>query len=131
MKKIYSKQDPEKLLPKLIESIKEDKPVPIYGDGLQSREWIHVDDNVEQILELMLSSGINEVYNIGSGYHYKNIEIVNYVGEQLNKEVKREHVDDRLGHDKIYKLDNHKITQFLGERVYQTLEGFLKDEIKK
>jgi dTDP-glucose 4,6-dehydratase len=123
-------QDSEKFLPKLIKSIKEDSKVPVYGDGLQSREWIHVDDNALIILELLLSSAEDEVYNVGSGYHYKNIEIVNYVGEVLGKEVKRAHVKDRLGHDKVYKLDNAKVASFLGEKVFQCLEGFLKDEVK-
>jgi len=124
-------QDAEKFLPTVFNSIAEGKEVPVYGDGLQSREWIHVDDNAELILELALSAAKDEVYNIGSGYHYKNIEIVNYLGEILGKKVKRTHVEDRLGHDKVYKLDCSKVGEFLGEQVCQTLEGYLKDEVRK
>ena len=124
-------QDPEKFIPKIFQSIKNGDKVPVYGDGLQSREWIHVDDNAQVILELMLSAADNEVYNIGSGYHYKNIEIVNYIGKILGKKVNREFVEDRLGHDKVYRLNNEKAEAFLGESVYQTLEGFLKDESKR
>ena len=124
-------QHPEKLLPLLFECIKEGKEVPIYGKGLQSREWIHVDDNAEIILELLLSSARNEVYNIGSGYHYKNIEIVNFVGHLLGEKVKYNYVKDRLGHDKAYRLDTSKVDSFLGTKIYQTLEGFLKDEVKR
>jgi len=121
-------QDSEKFIPTIFKSIAEGGEVPIYGNGLQSREWMHVDDNAQVILELVLSKAKNETYNIGSGFHYKNIEIVNYIGEILGKEVLRKEVDDRLGHDKAYRLDNAKIEKFLGDRVYQTLEGFLKDQ---
>jgi len=130
-------QDDEKFLPTLFKSIAEGKEVPVYGDGLQSREWIHVDDNAQIILDLLLSSATNEVYNIGSGYHYKNIEIVNFVGESLGKEVKYKHVADRLGHDRAYRINASKVEEFLHGfdqgymRVYQTLEGFLKDEVVK
>ena len=123
-------QDKEKFLPTLFNAIAEGKEVPVYGDGLQSREWIHVDDNAQIILELMLSAATDETYNIGSGYHYKNIEIVNFVAELLEKDVKYKHVADRLGHDKAYRLNNSKVEGFLGERVYQTLEGYLKDEVR-
>ena len=124
-------QDQEKFLPTIFKSIKEGKEVPVYGNGLQSREWIHVDDNAQIILELMLSAAKNEVYNIGSGYHYKNIEIINFIADLLGKDVKYNHVADRLGHDKAYRLDTKKIDSFLGDRVYQCLEGFLKDEVSK
>ena len=124
-------QDPEKLLPKIFKSISEGCEVPVYGDGLQSREWIHVDDNCEIILELLLSKAKNEAYNIGSGFHYKNIEIINFIGEILGKKVKRDFVADRLGHDKEYRLNNSKTSAFLGDKIFQTLEGFLKDEIRR
>jgi len=123
-------QHKEKFLPTIFDSIANDKDVPVYGDGLQSREWIHVDDNVEIILELVLSNVKDEIYNIGSGYHYKNIELVNYIGECLGTKVKRVPVEDRLGHDKVYRLNCKKVEGFLGERVYQCLEGYLKDEAK-
>tara|TARA_R100000458_G_C8278031_1_gene253843 strand:+ start:6296 stop:7261 length:966 start_codon:yes stop_codon:yes gene_type:complete len=121
-------QDPEKFLPKAFESIKKGKEIPVYGDGLQSREWIHVDDNAQVILDLLLSAAKDEVYNIGSGYHYKNIELINYISDCLGVDVAYSHVSDRLGHDRVYRLNNSKTEKFLGERVYQTLEGFLKDQ---
>jgi dTDP-D-glucose 4,6-dehydratase len=92
---------------------------------------MHVDDNCEIILELMLSKATDESYNIGSGYHYKNIEIINFIGETLGKEIKRDFVADRLGHDRSYRLNNNKASEFLGDKVFQTLEGFLKDEIRR
>jgi len=124
-------QNPEKFIPKVFKAIKGDLEIPIYGDGLQSREWMHVDDNCQTILELMFSSAENEEYNIGSGFHYKNIEIVKYIAKQLGMELKTVHVEDRLGHDRVYRLNNKKTEEFLGEKVYQTLEGFLKDEISR
>ena len=123
-------QDPEKLIPKIFKSINEGREVPVYGDGLQSREWMHVDDNCEIILELVLSKVKNESYNIGSGYHHKNMDIINFIGTTLNKKVSRAFVADRLGHDKAYRLNNNKTFEFLGDKVFQTLEGFLEDEIR-
>ena len=121
-------QDGEKFLPTVFRSIKEGKEVPVYGDGMQSREWIHVDDNVKVILKLILSAPENQIYNIGTGDQIKNIDIVKSVGEYLGAEVKYKHVDDRLGHDKVYSLNNSKLNTFLGKRHYKTLEGFLKDQ---
>tara|TARA_R100000458_G_C8275311_1_gene250349 strand:- start:1388 stop:2359 length:972 start_codon:yes stop_codon:yes gene_type:complete len=124
-------QNPEKFLPKLFTKIAENEPVPVYGDGGQIREWIHNDDNCAMIGYLMLSSARNEVYNIGSGYHYKNIDIVKYVAKTLLRDVDYKYVDDRLGHDRMYSLNSGKVEDFLGERVYLSLEGFLKDEVGK
>jgi dTDP-glucose 4,6-dehydratase len=121
-------QNPEKFLPKIFEAAKNGDTVPVYGDGKQSREWIHTDDNVAQICSLMRSEATNRIYNIGSGYHYKNIEIVRFL--QRYFPLKFEFVDDRLGHDKIYSLDCTKIKRFLGDKVYYPLEGFLKSEIE-
>jgi len=124
-------QHPEKFLPKMFSNIENGLPVPIYGDGGQLREWIHTDDNCEIIGELMLSAAKNEVYNIGSGYHYKNIKVVDYVGKILEKDVEYNHVEDRLGHDREYNLDCGKVEKFLGEKVFLSLEGFLKDEVNR
>ena len=121
-------QDPEKFIPKIFEAIHNGEEVPLYGDGLQTREWISVEDNVQIILNLMSSSARNEIYNIGSGYHNKNIELIKYIGECLEAEVVYKHVKDRLGHDRVYRINNSKVETFLGERVYQPLEGFLKDQ---
>jgi len=124
-------QHPEKFLPKLFSKVAQNEPVPVYGDGGQVREWIHNDDNCDIIGNLMLSNATNEIYNIGSGFHYKNIDIVKYVGKILGRDVDYAHVDDRLGHDRLYSLDCRKTENFLGEKVYLSLEGFLKDEVRK
>tara|TARA_R110000824_G_scaffold9229_3_gene41384 strand:- start:3600 stop:4571 length:972 start_codon:yes stop_codon:yes gene_type:complete len=125
-------QDPEKFIPTVFKSIKEGKKIPVYGDGLQSREWIHVDDNVQIILELMLSGAKNEVYNIGSGHHYTNMEIVEFIAHLLPYSTSTyEHVADRLGHDRAYRLDTQKVDSLLVDRVYYCLDDFLRDEVSK
>jgi len=95
-------QNNEKFIPKIIQSIKDDKEVPVYGDGTQVREWIHAYDNVKRIYTLLVSDEVNEIYNIGSGERYQNIEIIKMIGEILGKDVKFKYVKDRLGHDKRY-----------------------------
>ncbi len=125
-------QHPEKFLPKIFKSINSGKKVPVYGDGKQTREWIHVTDNVQIIYTLMSLSTKDLVVNIGSGYHFKNIEVIKIIGKLMNKSVKTVNVKDRLGHDRKYSLNcKYLIDSKIGDYVFLTLEGFLKDEIKK
>jgi dTDP-glucose 4,6-dehydratase len=99
------RQHPEKFLPKIHECIKEGKEVPVYGDGQQVRQWIHVDDNVKIVADLMFDDRtLNGIYNISSDIEYKNIDIINVIGDILGKEVKYKFVPDRLGHDRAYRL---------------------------
>jgi dTDP-glucose 4,6-dehydratase len=98
-------QHPEKFLPKIYQCVKDGTEVPVYGDGKQIRQWIHVDDNVKIVADLMFDERtLNNTYNISSDIEYKNIDIVNTVGEILGKEVKYKFVPDRLGHDRVYRL---------------------------
>ena len=125
-------QHEEKFLPKVFKSIKNGDPIPVYGDGSQIREWIHTDDNVSDILQLMLSPKVlNQVVNIGSGVHFRNIEIVKMIGNFLGRNPEMEFVADRLGHDKVYRLDCAKLNRYIGDKAYLPLEGFLKDEARK
>lgn len=121
-------QHPEKFIPKIFECLKLDREVPLYGDGRQKREWIHVTDNVEIISNLMYSDTIvNEVVNIGSGYRYQNIDILQKLSD-LHKygKLKVKKVKDRLGHDVIYQLDTSKLKNYLGDDfVFTPLETFL------
>lgn len=123
-------QHREKFLPTVFNSIKEGKPVPVYGDGKQVREWIHTDDNVHFIFTLMLGETLtNEVFNIGSGFHYTNLEIIEMTSKYLGKEVKYEHVKDRLGHDRRYSLDCSKLHEYMPSSDWcTTLETFLMGE---
>lgn len=122
------KQHPEKFIPKIFECIKSGKAVPLYGDGRQKREWIHVKDNVEIIYSLMMSEEVvDEVVNIGSGYHYRNIQILMKIKDIVEYgSLKLEKVPDRLGHDVVYQLDTTKLKKYLGDDfVFTPLESFL------
>ena len=112
-------------------SIKEGKEIPVYGDGQQIREWIDVNDNVEQIYNLMLSDEVNEIFNIGTGERYTNLRIVEMVAEAMNSNVVFRHVDDRLGHDRRYALDSTKLKERGFEKDYKTLTDFLREEVIK
>jgi len=120
-------QHHEKFLPTIAKSIKEDKPVPLYGDGKQMREWIWVEDNVRLIYDLMISQ--IGIWNIGSGDTWTNRSIIQQIGVILNKKVKLENVEDRLGHDRRYSVDFTKLQ--LLKKSYKittkTLEKFLTE----
>jgi len=114
-------QFPEKLIPKMIFNIINNKPLPIYGRGKNSREWMHVQDHCEALLLIFLKGKIGENYNIGSGMNLKNIDIAkkllkiakNKSLKNINK-VKIKFVKDRPGHDFRYALNNKKILKKLG-----------------
>jgi len=114
-------QHQEKLLPTIINCIKNDIPIPVYGDGLNIREWIHADDNSKAIFDFMISDTIG-VKNIGSGERYTNLEIIGIIEKILNKPVKFNFVEDRKGHDRIYAL----VSNYEGSLDY-TLKKYLKE----
>ena len=120
-------QNDEKFLPTIARSIKENKPIPLYGDGKQMREWIWVEDNSQIIYDLMISE--DGIWNIGSGDNWTNRSIVQQIGVILNKKVKLEHIEDRLGHDRRYSIDFSKLTYFKGtyNLTTKTLEKFLTE----
>lgn len=124
-------QNAEKFIPTIMRSIANDQPVPVYGDGKQVREWIDVEDNVQLIYELMLSDLEGEVYNIGSGERYENIEILNMIGEMLGKTPKYEFVADRLGHDRRYALDSTKVREIFSDWETLSFREFLLEEVSK
>ena len=116
-------QHQEKLLPTIINCIKNDIPIPVYGDGLNIREWIHADDNSKAIFDFMLSDTIG-VKNIGSGERYTNLEIIGIIENILNKSIKFNFVEDRKGHDKIYAL----VSDYKG-KLNHTLEKYLTENL--
>lgn len=123
-------QHPEKLIPFFIHNILNNKQVPVYGDGLNVRDWLHVEDHCRAI-DLVFHKGIpGEVYNIGGNNEKKNIEITRLVlselgaGEELIKYVK-----DRLGHDRRYAIDSSKIQDQLGWSPSYTFERGIKQTI--
>jgi dTDP-glucose 4,6-dehydratase len=106
-------QNKEKFLPKIFDSIINEKTVPVYGDGKQIREWMYVKDNVEVIFDLMMDDKVvNEVYNIGTDNTFYNLELVKKISEIIGKDVTFEFVTDRLGHDGKYNLDCTKLKEY-------------------
>ncbi len=109
------KQHPEKLIPKLIYNILNNKPLPIYGKGTNSREWIYVKDHCEALIKVFLKGKIGEFYNIGSNRNLNNLQVskelikVSKKKIKLGKKVKIQFVKDRPGHDLRYALNSNKI----------------------
>ena len=113
------KQHPEKLIPKLIYNILNNRPLPIYGKGTNSREWIYVKDHCEALIKVYKNGKIGEFYNIGSNKNLSNLEvcqkILNVSKKLINigNKIKISYVKDRPGHDVRYALDSRKIRQEL------------------
>ena len=111
-------QFPEKLIPKIISNIISNKPLPIYGKGKNSREWIYVKDHCEALFRLYLKGKVGQSYNIGSNKNLRNIELVKKILRiikmkkfKIGKKVKIKFVKDRPGHDLRYALNNKKINK--------------------
>ena len=123
-------QFPEKLIPLMIINSLNDKKLPIYGDGLNVRDWIYVIDHSKAI-ELVLDKGNDgEVYNIGANAEKRNIEIVKLILNQLGKsEELIEYVKDRPGHDKRYAINSSKIKKKLGWEAKYSFEDAIQDTI--
>ena len=122
-----SHQHKEKFLPTIMESIKNDKPIPVYGDGKQVREWIWVRDNARVIFDLMLTE--YGIWNIGSGDVYQNIDIITMIGKILNKDIKFDYVEDRLGHDRKYTLNSEKLRYKNNNFITKSLKEYLKEQM--
>ena len=137
-------QFPEKLIPKLIFNIINNKSLPIYAKGKNSREWMHVQDHCEALLLVYLKGKIGESYNIGSGINLKNIDIAKELIKiaknktlKINKKVKIKFVKDRPGHDFRYALNNKKILNKLGWKskikfytgLSKTFDWYLNNQI--
>ena len=114
------KQHPEKLIPKMIYNIINNKSLPIYGKGKNSREWIYVTDHCEALIKIYKKGKLGEFYNIGSNKNLNNIQITKMLLSIANKhmkigsKVKIEYVKDRPGHDLRYALNSNKIKKKLG-----------------
>lgn len=123
-------QFPEKLIPLMISRALNDESLPIYGDGLNIRDWLYVEDHCSAI-DLVIHQGRNgEVYNIGGNNERTNIHIVKTILEQLGKpESLISFVEDRLGHDRRYGIDPTKITEELGWKPKHNFETGIKETI--
>lgn len=124
-------QFPEKLIPLTINNCLKEKELPIYGDGMQVRDWLHVFDHCEAIDMVLHKGEDGEVYNIGGNNEKANIEIVKLIIKALDKsEDLIKYIKDRPGHDRRYAIDNTKITTQLGWEPAYTFEQGMKETIQ-
>lgn len=132
-------QFPEKLIPLMVLNALEGKPLPIYGKGLNVRDWLYVEDHCEAIWTVIEKGKIGDTYNIGGNNEWKNIDIVNEICKLLAEELGRDpaefnklitYVQDRPGHDMRYAIDSTKIKTQLGWEPKETFETGLRKTIK-
>ncbi|STO54467.1 dTDP-glucose 4,6-dehydratase [Canicola haemoglobinophilus] len=135
-------QHPEKLIPRMILNALKGKPLPIYGDGLQIRDWLFVEDHVRALYKVLLNGKIGESYNIGANCEKTNLEVVQMICDLLDQLAPNKpkgiklysdlitHVDDRLGHDKRYAINADKICQELGWQPEQDFASGLRNTMK-
>jgi dTDP-glucose 4,6-dehydratase len=108
-------QFPEKVIPLFVTNLIEGKKVPVYGNGLNVRDWLHVDDHCRAIHLVLMSGKPGEIYNIGGGRELTNMELTNVILQLLNKKQDDvQFIADRIGHDQRYSVDYSKIHQDLG-----------------
>ena len=124
-------QFPEKLIPLMINNCLNDRPLPVYGDGMQIRDWLHVKDHCSAIAAVLSKGKTAEVYNIGGNNEKANIEIVRLITKAMGKgEELITYVKDRPGHDRRYAIDNTKITTHLGWTPSYTFEQGIAETIE-
>lgn len=130
-------QYPEKLIPFFISQLLKGEKVPVYGDGLNVRDWLYVYDHCEAIDVVLHKGKVGEVYNIGGHNEKTNMEITRLILEAMDKdESSIKYVEDRLGHDRRYAISNDKITSELGwapsitfeEGIKLTIDWYLKHQ---
>jgi len=136
------RQHPEKLIPKLIYNILNNRSLPIYGNGKNSREWIYVKDHCEALLKVFLKGKMGEFYNIGSNKNLDNLQVTKHLLRnsknliKLGKNVKIKFIKDRPGHDLRYALDSKKIKNKLNwypktdfsNGIKKTIKWYLENE---
>ena len=129
-------QFPEKLIPLMIINALHDKPLPVYGEGLNVRDWLYVEDHCKAIDMILQHGNIGEIYNIGGHNEMKNIDIVKLICHELGKpESLIQFVEDRKGHDLRYAIDPTKIHSELGwlpetkfeEGLHKTIQWYLEN----
>lgn len=124
-------QFPEKLIPLMINNALKEKPLPVYGDGKQIRDWLYVEDHCAAIDAVLHRGKEGEIYNIGGNNERENIEVVKLILNKLGKsESLITYITDRPGHDRRYAIDSSKITRELGWKPYYTFEEGISKTIK-
>jgi len=123
-------QFPEKLIPLMILRALADQPLPVYGDGMNVRDWIHVEDHCAAIIAALLEGKPGEVYNVGSDGEMRNIDVVKMILAHLGKpESLINYVPDRLGHDRRYAIDSSKAHRELGWKPRHQHEQGIRETI--
>ncbi len=108
-------QFPEKLIPLMISNALEDKPLPVYGDGMQVRDWLYVDDHCRAVRAVLEKGRAGEIYNVGGSRDLPNIDVVKKILAAVGKpETLIEYVKDRPGHDRRYAITSEKLMQATG-----------------
>ena len=138
-------QFPEKLIPLFINNIKHKKALPVYGDGLYTRDWLYVEDHAEAIRQVLFKGKSGETYNIGGHNEWKNIDLIELLCDVMDDKLGRQRgesrqlitfIKDRPGHDRRYAIDASKIERELGwkpsltfqEGLAKTVEWYLAEE---
>ena len=122
---------PEKLIPLMIANALADKPLPVYGNGENVRDWLYVEDHCRAIDLIIHRGKVGEVYNVGGHNEKRNIDIVKIICHELGKpESLIVHVEDRKGHDRRYAIDPAKIHRELGWLPETKFEDGIKKTIK-
>lgn len=131
-------QFPEKLIPLFINNIKNNKSLPVYGDGQYTRDWLYVEDHAIAIDLIFQNGKVNETYNIGGFNEWTNLDLIHLLCEQMDAKLNREkgnsaklitYVKDRAGHDRRYAIDASKLNKELGWKPSVTFEEGLSKTI--
>jgi dTDP-glucose 4,6-dehydratase len=124
-------QYPEKLIPLTIVKALKDEPVPVYGQGLNIREWLYVSDCAEAVIEIMERGSVSKIYNVASGVEKRNIDVVKSILDLVGKPHSLiEFVKDRPGHDFRYSMDTTKIERELGWKAKTDFEEGLRKTVQ-
>lgn len=124
-------QFPEKLIPLMITNALADKKLPVYGDGLNVRDWIHVDDHCRAVMAVLLEGRPGQVYNVGADAEMENIAVVELILETLSKPRSLiTYVKDRLGHDRRYAIDSAKIRAELDWKPIHTPHEGIRETVQ-
>jgi dTDP-glucose 4,6-dehydratase len=122
-------QYPEKIVPLFVTNALDGEPLPVYGDGRQTRDWLHVDDHCAAVERILRDGEAGEIYNVGAGRELENIEVTRRIVELTGADPSLvRHVTDRPGHDRRYSLDSSKIAA-LGWRPERSFEDGLVETV--
>lgn len=123
-------QNPEKLIPLTILHALEGRPLPVYGDGGNVRDWLFVEDHCRALWQVLTDGTVGETYNIGGGCERTNLQVVKAIREIVNSKSPIEFVADRLGHDRRYAIDSGKIKRELGWRPAYSFDFGLRQTVE-